>query len=81
MFLVNQAVETARSLFFRDKDRRATITARNFVMQMYLRNCALCALSRYGLMDDVYDPNECDPSTEYIEATHMSGAPTVLYPP
>lgn len=55
------------------KNRRSTINASDFVKQIYIKNCALCVLSRFGLIDDVYDINECDPSTEYIEAVHMAG--------
>ena len=62
------------------KERRSTMNAREFVQQMYLRNCALCVLSRFGLMDDIYDPNSADPSCDFIESLHMAGAKTIVYP-
>lgn len=60
--------------------RRVKLDAKDIIEQLYLRNCALCVLSRFGISDDVYDAADGEQSFEFIEALHLAGASTVLYP-
>ncbi len=47
---------------------------------MYLPNCALCVLSRFGVTDDIWDVKSCESNFELIEAMHLAGATSVMYP-
>ena len=49
------------------------ILGRDLVQQMYLRNCALCVLSRLGVTDDILDPRGAEANTEFIDAAHLAG--------
>jgi len=60
--------------------RRAKLDTKDIIEQLYLRNCALCVLSRFGVSDDIYDVSDCEQSFEFIDALHLTGASTVLYP-
>jgi hypothetical protein len=55
---------------------------RDIVAQLFLRNCGLCVLSRFGMTDDIPDPSPklADSNAEFVEAMHMAGATTVMYP-
>jgi hypothetical protein len=70
----------------REDDARDSLSARDVVRQVFVRNCALCIMSRYALTDDVPDIRSpsgwsaCDTNCEFIEALHLAGAKTVLHP-
>lgn len=67
----------------RSKKKPATaFSASDFVKKIYVRNCALCVLSRFGLTDDVtqVDSLSIDSNWEFVEAMHISGACSVLVP-
>lgn len=70
----------------REDDARQVLSSKEIVQQVFVKNCALCVLSRYGLVDDLYDIrtpaswDRCDTNTEMIEALHLAGAKTVLHP-
>jgi hypothetical protein len=57
-------------------------TSSDVIHQLYVKNCALCVLSRFGLTDDV--PSNKSPiiesNWEFIEAVHLAGACTVMAP-
>ena len=57
-------------------------TASDIIHQIYLKNCALCILSRFGLTDDVPTSKSpiIDGNWEFIEAVHLAGACTVIVP-
>lgn len=46
---------------------------RNVVQQMYLRNCALCVLSRFGITDDIWEIKNCESNFEFVESIHLAG--------
>lgn len=58
------------------------IVFRDIISQLFLRNCGLCVLSRFGITDDIHEPTAkgADSNLEFIEAVHMAGATTVMYP-
>ena len=60
----------------------ATLSSADIVRQLYLRNCTLCAMTKYVLTANLNNikKNECEQSVELIEAMHLCGATTVLYP-
>lgn len=70
----------------REDDARHTLSAKEIVQQVFVKNCALCVLSRFGLIDDLKDIrspagwNLCDINCEFIEALHLAGAKTVVNP-
>jgi hypothetical protein len=70
----------------REDDARDSFSARDVVRQVFVRNCALCTMSRYALTDDLLDIRSpagwsaCDTNCEFIEALHLAGAKTVLHP-
>jgi len=53
---------------------------RDFVQQIYLPNCALCVLSRFGATDDIWDVKGTESNFEFIESVHFAGATCVMYP-
>lgn len=62
------------------EDGRTTFTAADMVRQWHLPNCALCVLSRFGMYDALSDVRQCLGGLEMIEATHLVGAATTLFP-
>lgn len=56
------------------------LTSKHIVQQMYLRNCALAVLSRFGPTDDVWDVKDSESNFEFIESVHLAGACCVMYP-
>lgn len=67
-------------------DARQVLSSKEVIQQVFVQNCALCVMSRYGLVDDLTDIRTpaswglCDSNTEFVEALHLSGAKTVLHP-
>ena len=75
--------EKKRTLLQQDDDSRNTLSSRDIIRQIFVRNCALCVLSRFGLCDDVptvRNLEKCDSNCEFIEAMHLAGAKGVMYP-
>ena len=70
----------------REDDARDQFSAKDVVQQVFVKNCALCTMSRYALADDLRDIRTqagwglCDTNCEFIEALHLAGAKTVLHP-
>ena len=62
------------------QDGYSVLTAADIVANLYLRNCGLVVLARYGVIDDVPDLRACEPSLEYVDALHFAGACSVMYP-
>ncbi|KAJ1427662.1 hypothetical protein B484DRAFT_450245 [Ochromonadaceae sp. CCMP2298] len=70
------------------EDARNTLSSLDVVQQVYVQNCALCLLSRFGLTDDLLKikgrsksgAEICDTNCEFIESLHLAGAKTVLSP-
>lgn len=63
-------------------DQRALtsrLSSRDIVQQLYLRNCALCVMSRFGPTDDIRTASatemRCDAASnfELVEAVHLAG--------
>lgn len=46
---------------------------RDLVAQLYLRNCNLCVLSRYGITDGNIELLSLEAEWEYIDALHLAG--------
>jgi len=67
-------------MFSGNVDKRDSLNSKEFVAQLYVRNCALCVLSRFGIADDISDVRQGELNVEFIEAAHMAGATTLLYP-
>ena len=44
----------------------------DIIKQLYVKNCALCILSRFGLTDDVFEFDKLDTNTQFIEALHIA---------
>ncbi len=65
-----------------------TLSGKDIVAQLYLKNCALCMLSRFAITDDVVDVKpsadgnlgNCESNVEFIDSLHLAGACTVIYP-
>lgn len=62
--------------------RRTTVTSEELARKIYVRNCALTVLSRFGLADDVKTVQSLsiDSNWEFVEALHAVGACSVLVP-
>lgn len=56
------------------------LSSKDIVQQMYLRNCALAVMSRFGPTDDVWDVKDSESNFELIESFHLAGACCVMYP-
>eukprot|EP01038_Epipyxis_sp_PR26KG_P007843 gene7843-10650_t len=58
------------------------LSSRQVTKQLYVRNCALCVLSRFGITDHVTEPmpKAAEANTEFIESMHLAGANTIMYP-
>jgi hypothetical protein len=61
---------------------KGVLTAEDLVRKLYVKNCALCILSRFGLTDDVLLTNSLtvDSNWEFVEAVHAAGACSVMLP-
>lgn len=46
---------------------------RDLVAQLFLRNCNLCVLSRYGITDGNIELISLAAEWEYIDALHLAG--------
>lgn len=44
----------------------------DIIKQLYVKNCALCILSRFGITDDVFEFDKLDTNTQFLEALHMA---------
>jgi hypothetical protein len=70
----------------RADDARDRLSSWDVVQQVFVKNCALCTLSRFALTDDLLDIRApagwslCDTNCEFIEALHVAGAKTVMHP-
>lgn len=64
------------------KQDKGIFTVSDLIYQIYVKNCALCVLSRFGLTDDV--PSNKSPiieaNWEFIEAMHLAGACSIMVP-
>lgn len=67
------------------------LSASDVIKQLHLRNCALCVVSRFALTDDITEVRPMplptaapaatpDGNCEFVEALHLSGVTTCLYP-
>ena len=54
-------------------DKRDSMNSKDFIAQLYVKNCALCVLSRFGLADDISDVREGEVNVEFTEAAHLAG--------
>ena len=61
-------------------DAKDRMTSSDIIRQVYVKNCALAVLSRFGMTDDIADTSKCDPNCHFLEAIHLAGANCVLYP-
>jgi len=73
----NNANDPAAALAEAERD---TLNSADVVQQLYVKNCALCVLSRFGLTDDVVDFDKVDVNSQFLEAFHYAGANTLIYP-
>jgi hypothetical protein len=60
--------------------QRDRFSSNDIIRQIYVKNCALCVLSRFGVIDDVFEANKTECNLQFIEAVHLSGANTIIYP-
>lgn len=62
--------------------RRRLFTAADVIKKLFLRNCGLAVLSKFGLTDDVIDVASpvIDLNWEFVEAFHLAGASSVMLP-
>ena len=60
--------------------RKDKFTSSDVVKQLYLKNCALTVLSRFGITDDIFDIKKTENNTQFLEAMHLAGANTILCP-
>jgi hypothetical protein len=77
---------------------KRTLSSQDIIKRLYLKNCGLVVLSKFGITDDVYSVNPSassvsgnnppfsssssviDVNWDFIEAFHLSGVSTVLFP-
>jgi len=55
------------------------MNSKEFIAQLYVKNCALCVLSRFGIADDVSDIRQGEANVEFLEAVHMAGIIIIIY--
>lgn len=62
--------------------KRRTFNSSDVVKKLFLRNCGLAVLSRFGLSDDLLNHTSpiIDLNCDFIESFHLAGASTVMYP-
>lgn len=61
-------------------DLRKGLSSGDLVAQVTLANCALCVLSRHGITDGSLNKTVMEANVELIDAAHLAGACTVMYP-
>ena len=61
-------------------DVRKGLSSGDLVAQVSLANCALCVLSRHGITDGSLNKTVMEANVEMIDAAHLAGACTVMYP-
>lgn len=61
-------------------DEKQEFMSTDVISNLFVRNCALCVLSRYSLTDDITILKQVDANIEFVEAVIMAGATTVMYP-
>ena len=62
------------------EDKRRHLSADDLVSQVNLQNCALAIMSRFGICDGALHTEVMEANVEYLEAMHMLGASTLIYP-
>eukprot|EP01034_Spumella_vulgaris_P025126 gene25126-31545_t len=64
------------------KDPRPYLTTSDMIRQIYVKNCSLCVLSKFGTTDDVESAytKELEINCAFVESAHLAGANTVLHP-
>lgn len=66
--------------------KKFKFTSKDIIKQLYVNNCALCVISHYDLINDLFGIQSsrnlelCDANCEFIEALHLAGAKTILHP-
>jgi hypothetical protein len=62
--------------------KRRILSAADVIKKLYLRNCALTVLSKFGISDDITHVKSpiIDLNWDFIEAFHLAGVSTVMFP-
>lgn len=67
-----EAAEREREQQKEKEESKSTFNSADIIKQLYVRNCALCILSRFALTDDVFEADKCETNSQFLEAFHVA---------